>query len=479
MKRQRDVGNVKIHNTKKLAVPIGGTDDIHDIAEYLEESTEEMMPESEEVEESKEEDLNEEEQEVRSKPKAWDGKDYTKGMLLDFNPEAYTCLQRMTVEWPSLSFDILSDKLGARRTRFPLTFYYTTATSAGSDNRYQDRVTVNKVVGLYKTTQKPEPRPDVGIPSDEEESSSSEEFDEQPPMVLNRGWKHPGGCNRIRAMPQKPNIIATWSDRGEVHVWDGEEHLKLLDTNSKFKPPGKSLFVCKKHTTEGYALAWNIQVAGRLATGDCNSMIFLWNLKEGGGWEVGNSSFSGHTDSVEDLHWSPSEDTVFATCSVDKSIRIWDIREPNHKSVLQVVNAHSSDVNVLDWNLKDTYLLASGGDDALVKVWDLRTMKSCDTKHFHSEPISSVRWHPNESSVLAVAADDDITSIWDLSWEADETRQNEGAAITDEMEIPTQLAFVHRGQSFVKEIHWHRQIPSLLMSTAQDGFNIFKPSNFA
>merc|ERR1719233_2877096 len=103
-----------------------------------------MMPESDEVEEVKEEDLNEEDQDVCSRPKAWDGKNYTKGMLLDYNPEAYTCFQRMSVEWPSLSFDILSDKLGARRTRFPLSLYYTTATSAGDEHSYTDRVSVNK-----------------------------------------------------------------------------------------------------------------------------------------------------------------------------------------------------------------------------------------------------------------------------------------------------------------------------------------------
>lgn len=44
------------------------------------------------------------------------------------------------------------------------------------------------------------------------------------------------------------------------------------------------------------------------------------------------------------------------------------------------------------------------------------------------------------------------------------------------MEIPPQLMFLHQGQNNMKELRFHPQMRTLLFTTAEDSFNVFRPN---
>lgn len=222
----------------------------------------------------------------------------------------------------------------------------------------------------------------------------------------------------------------------------------------------------------------------RLLTGDVHSKIFL-TTSTPAGFNALSQPFLSHTSSVEDLQWSPSEPTVFASCSADRSVQIWDVRSKGRKSVAGIDAAHDNDVNVISWNKLTSYLLLSGGDEGGIKAWDLRNVqkrgstgpipKPVAAFNWHKAPITSIEWHPTEDSIFAASGADDQVTLWDLAVEQDD---DETGAMDDTPEgsrdVPPQLLFVHQGQKDVKEVHWHPQITGTVISTALDGFNIFK-----
>jgi ribosome assembly protein RRB1 len=183
----------------------------------------------------------------------------------------------------------------------------------------------------------------------------------------------------------------------------------------------------------------------------------------------------GHTASVEDVVWSPNESNVLASCSVDKSIRIWDCRaKPDQACMLKVDNSHESDVNVIDWNANEPFI-ASGGDDGFLKVWDLRQLdkgQPVATFKHHTGPVTSVEWHHTDATVLATSGADDQIALWDLAIEKDE--EGSDVANPELNNLPPQLLFIHQGLQDVKEIHWHKKIPGMVVSTSHSGFDVFR-----
>jgi len=420
---------------------------------------------------------------------------------LEMDESAYTMHHALTPEWPSLSFSILRDSLGDSRTRFPHSMICAVGTQA--DKVEKNRLTLIKLSDLSKTNMKNKDDDEMEKAYDEEDDENEESDDDEDlnPTLEHISIKHNGGVNRVRAMPQMPNIVATWSDIGNVYMYNVESALDTFQRSAGLPTKSKSsinshkspFFTYQGHSTEGYAMDWSPVTAGQFATGDCNGSIHLWSPDQIGKGSYSTSSFEivkdaykySAKESVEDIQWSPTESTVLASAHCHGELKIFDTRRTKQSMLTHSTTAGGVDLNVIAWNHNVSNLLATGADDGVFSVWDLRTFSSNSSKveplarfTCHNTPITSLQWHPTDESMILVS-DDNGAYVYDLSIETDDVDEAKNAIGNDDEdeEIPPQLLFVHAGQNLVKECHWHPQIPSLIMSTAQTGFSVFVPSN--
>ncbi|KAH9504098.1 Glutamate-rich WD repeat-containing protein 1 [Bulinus truncatus] len=376
---------------------------------------------------------------------------------------------------PCLSFEVLKDDLGENREKFPLTSYLLGGTQ--SETGHFNYLLLMKMANMHKTQKENSDDDDDSESEEEEEEEETDNVLNKKPKLYQTMIKHNGCVNRIKSTTLDNLVLsASWSENGIVYIYDVTSHLNILNnpdriaefemTNMHTNP----LFSYVGHSIEGYALAWSRLDTGRLLSGDCNRNIHLWNPTEST-WKVDIQPFEGHTASVEDIKWSPKESNVFMTCSVDKTLRVWDARcHPSKACKLVAQDAHLRDINVIDWSEFEP-LVISGGDDGLIKIWDLRRFTSgreVAVFEHHKGSITSVEWNPLDSSVFVVSGSDDQITIWDVAVERDDSADEE------EPDVPPQLLFMHLGQKDIKEVHWHPQIPGLIFSTAQCGFNIFR-----
>lgn len=412
------------------------------------------------------------------------------GQVLAPDPSAYDMLHSLSTPWPCLSFDIIRDQLGDDRKVYPATMYTVAGTQAQQAKSNENQLMVLKFSGLGRMQK------DGGGESDEDEDED-EDGEDSDPILESKSIPLSSTTNRVRSYqvasseePGRPatTLTATMTESSNVLIHDITPHLAAFDTPGTLitAQQNKPVSTIRAHKAEGYAVDWStLHPAGKLLTGDNDGVIYMTTRTSGGGFVTDTRPFLGHAGSVEELQWSPSEASVFASASSDGTIRIWDVRSKSRKAAI-AVQASGTDVNVMSWSRQTTHLLAAGADDGVWGVWDLRQWKpsasgasgataAADRPSpiasfgYHKEQITSIEWHPTDDSIVAVAAGDNTTTLWDLAVELDDEESRDTAGVQD---VPPQLLFVHY-HSNVKEVHWHPQIPGALVATG-DEFSIFK-----
>lgn len=277
-----------------------------------------------------------------------------------------------------------------------------------------------------------------------------------------------GEVNRVRYMPQNPNMLATIGADGSVLLFDRSKHpANPLGDDCR---PNASL--CH-HTSEGWGLSWSAHERGKLLTCSSDQTVALWDVVgsykscSGSDDKDATSSspqmgpqtvFTHHSGSVNDVTWHPSEKSIFASVGDDRKLIVCDEREGSNASSQPAFSADTNTASLsVSFSPFNQRLVATSGEDGIVKLWDMRSGTSSGeplaSLRGHTAAVGSLDWSPHNAGLLVSGSEDKRAIIWDIS--------RLGNADGSEKK------FVHAGHTEkVTEVGWNPSLEGVVGSVA-------------
>lgn len=267
---------------------------------------------------------------------------------------------------------------------------------------------------------------------------------------------HTSSIEDLQWSPAEPTVFASASADRTVKVWDIRAKAR------------KAAVSVKAHEQDVNVISWNKGTDYLMVSGGDEGGLKVWDLRMFGKGYV-FFSFRTHSRVMDDTFVESAGPTRFGKFTLERSGQL--AGSSDLRKLVSIQGIHHQRHHT-DQSLHPALLLH------IIAILTHRKPQPVADFTWHTAPITSVEWHPSDPSVFAASGADDQTTLWDLSVEGDEdeapiVRQAANSA-GQSVQVPPQLLFVHQGQKDVKEIHWHPQIPGMVLSTAGDSFNAFK-----
>lgn len=155
---------------------------------------------------------------------------------------------------------------------------------------------------------------------------------------------------------------------------------------------------------------WNDVEPRRIGTCSIDTTCTIWDIEK----RVVETQLIAHDKEVYDIAWG--EAGVFASVSADGSVRIFDLRDKEHSTIIYESPQPDTPLLRLAWNKQDLrYMATILMDSNKVVVLDIRspTMPVAELER-HQASVNAVSWAPLSSRHLCSAGDDAQALIWEL-----------------------------------------------------------------
>ncbi|EEF31490.1 protein TRANSPARENT TESTA GLABRA 1 [Ricinus communis] len=190
------------------------------------------------------------------------------------------------------------------------------------------------------------------------------------------------------------DYLRLWEIRGDV-----VEPLSVLNNS-------KSSEFCAPLTS----FDWNEIEPKRIGTCSIDTTCTIWDIEKG----CVETQLIAHDKEVYDMAWG--EARVFASVSADGSVRIFDLRDKEHSTILYESPRPDTPLLRLAWNKQDLrYMATILMDSNKVVILDIRSPTTPVAElERHRASVNAIAWAPQSCRHICSAGDDAQALIWDL-----------------------------------------------------------------
>lgn len=210
---------------------------------------------------------------------------------------------------------------------------------------------------------------------------------------------------RAAKFVQRKNWVVTGSDDMMIRIFN----YNTLEKVHQFEAHTDYIRSIAVHPTQPLLLS---------SSDDMTIKLWDWDKK----W-ANTQTLEGHTHYVMCVQFNPKDTNTFASASLDRSIKVWQIGSQTPNFTLQ---GHEKGVNVVDYfQGGDKPYLISGADDRLVKIWDYQNKSCVQTLDGHTQNVCAVCFHP-ELPIILTGSEDGTVRIWNSNTYRQENTLNYG-----------------------------------------------------
>jgi coatomer subunit beta' len=232
--------------------------------------------------------------------------------------------------------------------------------------------------------------------------------------------------------PTEPWILTSLYN-GHVYIWNYKTQAQVKSFEVTDLPVRTGKFIARKQwvitgSDDMFIRVYNYNTMERVATFEAHQdyirslaihptqpyvlsssddmLIKLWDWEKG--WQ-NIQIFEGHTHYVMMLAFNPKDPNTFASASLDRTIKIWNLGSPTPNFTLE---GHDKGVNCVEYFIGgDKPYLVSGADDKTVKVWDYQNKTCVQTLEGHTHNVSVVCFHPTLPIIIS-GSEDGTVRLW-------------------------------------------------------------------